>query len=459
MAAHGSSTGQGASGTSKDAKDAKNAQDAQDAHDAHDAEDGANSGPAARTVVAASESKTSLAARASSARIDASKVRIAWHKPTRSARLNFANLTGCEEACHRFETGQYTVLKQLCNAFILRDLNGDFFVELGSVPVWANEPDILRPMSEARKKDPTTTAFPDAILFGRYDSDGDYDIIEDLCQSEWNVHDAVLRLGPLAAWEDYTAVRAPSKEFEFVVQFLHEDDATHTVQQLHDKPIPFFGDTPYKLSVRHVYSTRLRVPDKAYAIMASTIAKYAASDWTARQMRFTVEDAAKNGTRVLRLEGTQKQNVVQARATLEQALAGMLVAWRNEPDGTTTPVWLPAFSRRSAAGQRPRRVQRAFEKLEDAYQALVKTDERRKELRVVCSPEHMEDAIADLADLVEELEDGDENDEDEDDEGQDDHRAVVRGEEDHKPVVCDEDEPRIVVRDTEEHRAVVGAVE
>lgn len=322
-------------------------------------------------------------------RVDSKKVHVSWHKPTKTAWLNFGNGDIAGTVAERFQKGIYTVDGQRVQAkssFSDSERSGRrrpfcgrnplaWTVTLSDVPGSATAAHITRQIPAGQ--------YPRHVELGRSVGGG-----TDLAVASASVHSLLSQAGPLEWWEESTGLLAAGKRHKAKARFLHEADAARAVDMLNNRPLPF--NRLDRLTVQLVHTARLKAAAGVYDAAAGTILGHV-HDWRARHVQYTAYPAVQ-GFCVLKVEGAVRQDVAGAKAVLETILAGETVV---HSDADDTPLWSPAF----ADGGR-RGMHRELVELEAQLGVAVLCDRRRSELRVVGTPQRQKKAQTALAALV-----------------------------------------------------------
>jgi hypothetical protein len=221
-------------------------------------------------------------------RVDSKKVNCSWHKPTKTAWLNFGNGDIAAKVGSKFSAGIYNVLNQRVQCEGPTHGAGNrsplaWTIRLSNVPILAKEEHVT--------KDIPTVLVPRHVEL----SAASYDV--DLPMANTLIESLLLQAGPLERWEGSPEVTG--KRFKAKARFLNDADARQAAQSFHDKPLPFNNNG--KLTVQLVHSARLKIPTRVYDAVEQEIADHKQA-WALQHLLYMAYPPAQ-GLRVLKIEG------------------------------------------------------------------------------------------------------------------------------------------------------------
>ncbi|OTA98764.1 hypothetical protein M426DRAFT_69150, partial [Hypoxylon sp. CI-4A] len=309
-------------------------------------------------------------------RVDCKKVHISWHKPYRTAWLNFGSEVIAMRVRARFRDGSYKVLGQDVECGPPTRGAGHhnplaWSICLTEVPVSATESDLSGILPPRDK--------PRGIELGK----PTYDADPEACSVEiWSLFTSI---GPLEYWEftpDTTGKRVKAS-----ARFQNEDDAREAERTLNNSPLPFNKNG--RLTVQLVHTARFKVPVRIYETVQARI-KANIKDWKAAHLYFTAyenSDTTKWYYRSLKVEGEDAKQVAAAKNKITSILAGIVAK-----DGAST-LWHPAISRNSLLSER-------LKQLEQQYGIAIIPDRVKSQLRLYGPPAKCEEGQAAIASLL-----------------------------------------------------------
>ncbi|KAI1126260.1 hypothetical protein F5Y10DRAFT_293914 [Nemania abortiva] len=256
-------------------------------------------------------------------RVDCKKVHCSWHKPSKTAWLNFGSEAIAKRVYERFKKGEYMILDQMVHPSDPRRGAGTFnpkawTVCLTDVPSDATEPDISRAIWSAGDK-------PRGIelrMLSTYSTDAE------TCAAQ--IQSLFTAIGPLEWWE-FTP-DTTGKRMKASARFSREEDAKEAVKTFHNSPLPFFRTA--KLTVQLVYCARFKVSSLIYDAVERQI-KASIPRWKTQYLHFTAYEQPQppKWYRTLKIEGEDSKNVAEAKNNILGILAGTVAK-----DGSST-LW------------------------------------------------------------------------------------------------------------------------
>ncbi|KAI1803925.1 hypothetical protein F4811DRAFT_522245 [Daldinia bambusicola] len=262
----------------------------------------------------------------STLRVDCCKVHISWHKPYKTAWLNFGNEQIAKRVYNNFHDGKYKIMNQTvrCDS----PTGGGTFrnplawtVYLTEVPASATESDVEKSISLKIDK-------PRKIQLG----DPTYKDECDTCSAQ--IKSLFTSIGPLEWWE-FTP-DASGKRMKASARFLSEDDAREAATSLNQTPLPF--NRSAKLTVQLVHMAKFKVHVKVYEAVQSQLQAKIRS-WKNSHLTYVAYPNTNppKWYRVLKLEGEGEKEVAEAQGTISRIISGVVAR-----DGSST-LWHPAL--------------------------------------------------------------------------------------------------------------------
>lgn len=249
-------------------------------------------------------------------RVDCRRVLCSWHRPTRTAWLNFGTEQVAQKVQKRFNAGVYTVLGCSVKANAPTGQSNRrnplaWTVMLTDLPGTAAEREICRDIPDLQR--------PRNVTMGRPSYEADMDHASTIVES------MLLQLGPLEGWE--VSRNSGGKRAKAQARFVEESHAREAVTLLDNKPLSF--SKAAKLSVQLMVSAKFKVSSRTYNVLRGRLESQN-SAWKRQQVYF-VAYPPQNGYRVLKLEGQNGQHVAQAKKSLEHIIGGE-VARKDDQD-------------------------------------------------------------------------------------------------------------------------------
>ncbi|KAI1747502.1 hypothetical protein F4782DRAFT_520930 [Xylaria castorea] len=262
----------------------------------------------------------------SALRVDCKKVHCSWHKPTKTAWLNFGNDQIAKRVHEKFKEGEYKVCNQLVRPGdpergVGRHNPKAWTVCLTDVPSDATQADISRAIQ-------SKWYVPRGIELGK----PTYPIDAETCAT--TIQSLFTAIGPLEWWEftqDTTGKRVKAS-----TRFFREEDAKEAVKTFHNSPLPFHKTA--KLTVQLVYCARFKVSSLIYDAVERQI-KANIPHWKTRHVYFTAYEQPQppKWYRTLKIEGEDDKSVAEAKNSISAILAGTIAK-----DGLSN-LWQPAL--------------------------------------------------------------------------------------------------------------------
>lgn len=259
------------------------------------------------------------------------KVKVSWHKATRSAWVNFGNGDIANRVAKKFEDGIYKCLGQTIKASTASQSAGRgrrggssynpvaWTILLSDIPGNAKVGDIERTIIHAQDK-------PRHIELGA----ASYEASE--AEVSVQVRSQLERHGPLESFS--LAPSTAGKRVKATARFQEEADARSAVS-LNNTPLRILGNG--KFTVTLIQAAKIKISTSIYVASKSMIDE-ASEAWRMQHLDFRVyEDTLRQYT-TLKLEGNEVKVLANARKTLEKILDGIVL----EKDGTE--IWDTALS-------------------------------------------------------------------------------------------------------------------
>lgn len=274
----------------------------------------------------ATQIETSIVSDSNALRVNCKKVRCSWHKPCKTAWLNFGNGDIATRVSRKFREGTYRILGQVVTCNNATRGGGAYnpkawTVCLTEVPATASKDDISRAVQFQGDK-------PRDIQIGKPTYSADAEECSAMIQSLFT------KTGPLEWWE-FTP-DSTGKRMKANARFQEEHDAREAARTLNGTNLPFHASA--KLTVNLVYSAKFKIAESIYEAVESQI-RAKIKEWKALHLHFTVYDNSvpPKWYRVLKLEGEVAKDVAEAKLSVEKMLAGTIAM-----DGNTV-LWHPSF--------------------------------------------------------------------------------------------------------------------
>lgn len=304
-------------------------------------------------------------------RVDCRKVHCSWHRPSRTAWLNFGTEHVARRVAEKFNAGVYKVLG--CHAKAGAPTGSDnqrnrfaWTVMLTDLDTSVREQDVRQAIPEHNK--------PRRVSVGSASYGADADTAAAMVES------MLLEIGPLELW--VVSANSQGKRIKAQARFVEESHAREALSLLDNKPLSFKRDSrvlplrsiiaspasPVRLTVRLMTSAKFKVSTRVYDVLRERLASQTPV-WESQHIRFTAYPP-QNGCRVLKLESEDRQQVAQAKATLERIIGGE-VARKDGQD-----LWSMGLGRN---GDEYRKLKKA---VEQDHGVVIIRDIRKSQLRL-----------------------------------------------------------------------------
>lgn len=294
----------------------------------------------------------------SALRVDCKKVYCAWHKPYKTAWLNFGSGDIATRVSNKYKNKTYTIMGQspVCNnptRGVGRFNPTAWTLCLTEVPAQANEATITNSILSREDK-------PRNIELGKPSYDADVGTCSAKVQSLFT------SIGPLEWWE-FTPDTS-GKRMKAGARFQDEDAARKAVQALNNSTLPF--NPRAKLTVQLVHSAKFKVSALIYEAVQHQI-KANIRRWKELHLHFV---AYENSTppkwyRVLKIEGDVAADVAEAKNTIAGIVAGKVAR-----DGSSI-LWHPSLRGNGI-------IHEKFRQLQQQTGVLIIRDKTKSQLRL-----------------------------------------------------------------------------
>ncbi|KAI1459626.1 hypothetical protein F4805DRAFT_48202 [Annulohypoxylon moriforme] len=309
-------------------------------------------------------------------RVDCKKVHVSWHKPYKTAWLNFGTSEIAERVRNKFASERYRILNQKvqCGAPTrgagLRNRLA-WTVCLTEVPASATESDV----SESIRYQPDK---PRNIELGKptYSTDAE------TCAAQ--IQSLFTSIGPLEWWE-FTPDTA-GKRMKASGRFQSEDDAREAAQTFDKSDLPFHKTA--KLTVQLVHTAKFKVAESIYVAVQSQL-KANLKSWKTSHLHFTAYENSDppKWYRVLKIEGEAAKEVAEAKNAITGILSGIAAK-----EGSSL-LWHPALCRDGPLFQQ-------LKLLGSQLGIVIIRNKVKSQLRLYGSRSKCEKAQAEIADLL-----------------------------------------------------------
>ena len=307
-------------------------------------------------------------------RVDCGRVHCSWHRPTRTAWLNFGSQKMARAVYERFNSGVYKVLGCAVKARAPTG-SGDprnpaaWTVMLTDLVGTTTEQAIRRAVTGPNK--------PRHIEMGR----ASYDV--DAGAAATAVKSMLGRFGPLDWWQVSTG--PTGKRVKAQARFSEEAHAKEAVSSLNNKLLPFSKTA--RLTIQLVTLAKFKVSTRIYDALSETIESQIPV-WESQHVHF-VPYPPLSGYRSLKLEGENSRLVAQAKTTLEIITAGTVA----QKDGKD--LWNSSLGSNGGDYLKVRQVGRE-------HGVVVVRDKRKSQLRLFGAEEKCKQAINALEAAIQE---------------------------------------------------------
>lgn len=309
-------------------------------------------------------------------RVECKKVQCSWHKPSKTAWLNFGSGEIAKRVFNKFGSAFYKILdkKVHCNP----PIKGAGFrnpyswtVMLTDLSTGTTENDIRSAIHSPHDR-------PLNIEIGEptYNVDGEL--------ASATVISLLSQVGPIEWHQANTELEG--KRAKAVARFYEEMDAREAATSLDNFPLSFGKNM--KLSTQLVNTAKFKVATIIFSAVQSLI-RTASQDWSKNHLNFKVYPCAGPASqyRVLKIEGSVAKDVATAKESMDKILDGVIALRRGEP------LWNHSLSYNGDAFQKLKRI-------EKDHGVVVIRNKRKGELRLYGPPEKCSSAESAIADMI-----------------------------------------------------------
>ncbi|TVY16571.1 ATP-dependent RNA helicase DEAH12-like protein [Lachnellula arida] len=309
------------------------------------------------------------------------KVYISWHKPTRSAWLNFGNGEIAGRVARNFNKGKYKCLGQSVRSSTpskTPDRGGrsgshnsvPWTIILSDVPGHATSEDIKAGIK-------TLFDQPRHIELGA----SSYDALD--AEVSVMVRSKLEEYGPLELF--HLAPSHEGKRVKATAWFIDEEDA-RSACELDNGSLDILKRV--RLTVTLVQSAKIKVSTPIYLALKTTIDE-ASITWKERHLRLYVYQDAVSRFTTLKVEGDDAKDVASARKTLDDILRGVVLTDGQHEIGSSL-----FRSNRSANNK--------LKSLERELRIVIIRDKTKCQLLYYGPPEKMQQVVRQIADILRE---------------------------------------------------------
>ncbi|RAO72435.1 uncharacterized protein BHQ10_008447 [Talaromyces amestolkiae] len=325
----------------------------------------------------ASQITASFPSGANYRRVECKKVQCSWHKPSKTAWLNFGSKDIARRVFNKFDSASYRILdkKVHCNP----PMKGEgglrnpysWTVMLTDLSTGTTEHDIRSAIYSPYDR-------PRNIEIGQptYNVDGEL--------ASATVMSLLSRIGPIEWHQVNTELEG--KRAKAVARFYEEHDARKAATSLDNFPLPFGKNM--KLSTQLVNIAKFKVATIIFSAVQPQI-RAASQDWSEKHLNFKIYPCAGPASqyRVLKIEGSVAKDVATAKETMDKILDGVIALSRGEP------LWTHSLSYNGEAFQK-------LKKIEKDHGVVVIRNRRKGELRLYGPPGRCSNAESAIADMI-----------------------------------------------------------
>ncbi|KAK1749587.1 hypothetical protein QBC47DRAFT_354803 [Echria macrotheca] len=312
-------------------------------------------------------------------RVECKKVHCSWHRPLKTAWLNFRSEALAKKVLSKFSEEKYKVIGQAVKA----KMSGDTFrrrggytvshpfwtVMLTEVPSSAGDADVQEPIPQGMR--PVHIEIRDAGF--SYEME----------VANATVKSKLMELGALSWWED--APEQGGKRAKAKARFVQEGDAIRAAASLAKWKLPF--SPTLRLDIQAIYSARFKVPQRIFMVVETEIGIHAPI-WRSKYVNYTAYSMSLgSGQRTLRLEGADNIAFGEAKKVLEEILAGEVAM----TDGK--PIWTPGFASNGETFLKMKSV-------EESLGVAIVRNKRHAYVRIFGNAAHRVQAQVSLAELA-----------------------------------------------------------
>lgn len=243
--------------------------------------------------------------------VDCRQVHCSWHRPSRTASLNFGSKPIADQVFHKFCTGKSKVLGSKVTASRpLAQQHGQHGVKTWMVRLSA--------LPEAAEKDAIIQAIPESCRPRQIEL-GELNYVTDMEVDSTLIMSMLYEFGPLERWQ--VSNSSQGKRVKAYATFFEESHARDAASSLDKKPLPFCAAS--KLFAELITTVKFKVSTRVYEVVKGQI-ELQKDRWERQYIRFFAFQP--NGfSRILKLEGKDRQLVAQAQSDLEKIVEGQVL--------------------------------------------------------------------------------------------------------------------------------------
>ncbi|KAK0705946.1 hypothetical protein B0T26DRAFT_656138 [Lasiosphaeria miniovina] len=311
-------------------------------------------------------------------RVDCRRVHCSWHRPIRTAWLNFGSEKVAQKAQQKFDVGIYRVAGTKVKAkapTVSKDpSNRRVWTVMLEMPGTADKLDIMTSIPDFAR--------PRHIELGLPSYTADADTAATIVKS------MLLQAGPLEWWE---LGSSGGKRVKAQARFVEESHAREAALTLNNKLLSFSRTA--RLTIQLMTSSKVKVLARVYDAVGEQLESQRAV-WERQFVRFLAYPP-QHGYRVLKLEAEDPVLVARAKDSLDRVIAGVVAS----SDGSE--IWSASFQRNGDAGCK------GLKRIEEEHGIAIVRDRRKSQLRLFGSEERCSRAVVALEQLVKDESGGD----------------------------------------------------
>ncbi|KAL8346389.1 hypothetical protein RB598_000341 [Gaeumannomyces tritici] len=259
-------------------------------------------------------------------RIDCCKVLCSWHRPTRTAWLNFRTPGVAQKVCDHFRSEVFKVKNQDVGASLLASNKGNSSF-IGHGRTWTVR---LSDLNPTVTKANILAQIPDHWMPTHVEL-GQPTYTESADEVTSTVRLRLLQFGPLDMWS--VAETGGGKRVKAQARFGNEKDARTAESALNGKSIAWLrcdvgamrtsSGSAAKLTVQHVTTVKVKIPARIYSALREPLQEKKKL-WSEKKVYFVAYPPS-NGHVTLKLEGAVSENVAEAYRGLSETVKGTLL--------------------------------------------------------------------------------------------------------------------------------------
>lgn len=307
--------------------------------------------------------------------VDCRQVHCSWHRPSRTASLNFGSKPIADQVFHKFCSGKFKVLGSKVPASRPLAQHNQHGVKTWMVKLTA--------LPEAAEKDAIIQAIPESCRPRQIEL-GELNYVTDMEVDSTLIMSMLYEFGPLERW--HVSNSSQGKRVKAYATFFEESHARDAASSLDKKPLPFCAAS--KLFAELVTTVKFKVSTRVYEVVKGQIELHKGR-WERQYIRFFAFPP--NGfSRILKLEGKDRQLVAQAQSDLEKIVAGQVLTREGKK------LWYADFR---VSGFEYKRLK----KIETRLGVVILRDIRSSNFRVFGPAENYAEAVEALHTLIQDV--------------------------------------------------------